>query len=265
MSLPTSQDGKVVLGIDPGANTGVALFVDGRLTGLATISPVEIDRLIKERQPLRVVFEDSRLQSHAWNARGKTALGPALATARSLGQVDAWCSLIVAICAEHGIPALLLDALIKPAVPMEVGPEAPLSMLGFSAPSFKMPKLGVIRVGPTKSPVKVKSAVLIVPLPLATTLPFTSEILTVNAAMAGALRPSAMTAAASFVFIASLNVLKNSISKLLQIYWVLHVRTSIPVAAISSNRNPARKAVVFPLMSLRGQRRLLGDVSLRLD
>jgi hypothetical protein len=106
MSLPTSDDGKVVLGIDPGANTGVALFVDGRLTGLATISPVEIARLIQERQPRRVVFEDSRLQSHAWNARGKTALGPALATARSLGQVDAWCSLIVAICAEHGIPAL---------------------------------------------------------------------------------------------------------------------------------------------------------------
>lgn len=96
----------VVLGIDPGANTGVALFEGGGLVGLATIAPVEITRLIMERAPQLVVFEDSRLQTHAWNARGKSAYGAALATARSLGQVDAWCSLIESICTELKIKAI---------------------------------------------------------------------------------------------------------------------------------------------------------------
>lgn len=95
-----------MLGIDPGANTGVALFEGGVLMGLATIAPVEITRLIMERAPSLVVFEDSRLQSHAWNARAKAAHGAALATARSLGQVDAWCSLITAICAELKIKTI---------------------------------------------------------------------------------------------------------------------------------------------------------------
>lgn len=95
----------LVLGIDPGAHTGVATYVDGQLTELETVSPHQIERLIRGRAPARVVFEDSRLQSHTWNARSKTTAGAALATARSLGQVDAWCALITSVCAELGIPA----------------------------------------------------------------------------------------------------------------------------------------------------------------
>ncbi|MNS80495.1 hypothetical protein D3C72_1141760 [compost metagenome] len=95
----------MILGIDPGANTGVAEFVSGQLTSLDTIEPHELERLLRAKRPGRVVFEDSRLQSHAWNARTKASKGSALATARSLGQVDAWCRLIVAICAELGITA----------------------------------------------------------------------------------------------------------------------------------------------------------------
>lgn len=93
----------LILGIDPGANTGVATYVDGMLTDLETVPPHQIERLIRGRQPARVVFEDSRLQSHTWT-RGKSGAASAK-MARNVGQVDAWCSLITAVCAELGVAA----------------------------------------------------------------------------------------------------------------------------------------------------------------
>lgn len=93
----------VVLGIDPGANTGLAVFRDGKLAALRTIQPVDLEQEILAIWPARVVFEDSRLQSHTWTqAKSRAA---AAKMARNVGQVDAWCSLIVAICGKHGIPA----------------------------------------------------------------------------------------------------------------------------------------------------------------
>ena len=94
-----------VLGIDPGANTGLAAFKGGALCFLETIEPLALERTLRHYAPGRVIFEDSRLATHTWNARKKPDFGAALATARSLGQVDAWCSLITAICADLGIPA----------------------------------------------------------------------------------------------------------------------------------------------------------------
>ena len=94
-----------ILGIDPGASTGLAFYEGGALTWLRTIEPHRIEHLVRDIAPARVVFEDSRLERRAWNARTKAAYGAALATARSLGQVDAWCSLITAVCADIGIPA----------------------------------------------------------------------------------------------------------------------------------------------------------------
>ncbi|MET3512759.1 hypothetical protein ABIC63_000524 [Pseudacidovorax sp. 1753] len=94
-----------ILGIDPGANTGIATFEGGQLRALDTITPLQLERTIRAAAPARVIYEDSRLQSRAWTAQAKTAKGAALATARDLGQVDAWCSLIDAICEELGIPA----------------------------------------------------------------------------------------------------------------------------------------------------------------
>ncbi len=93
----------LILGIDPGANTGVATYVDGLLTDLETVQPHRIERLIRGRQPVRVVFEDSRLQSHTWT-RGKSGAASAK-MARNVGQVDAWCSLITAVCADLGVAA----------------------------------------------------------------------------------------------------------------------------------------------------------------
>ena len=94
-----------ILGIDPGASTGLALFSDGRIFSLETIEPWDIERAIRAHNPWRVIFEDSRLQTHAWNARSKSTFGEALATARSLGQVDALCSLICELCGDIGMPA----------------------------------------------------------------------------------------------------------------------------------------------------------------
>ena len=94
-----------ILGIDPGASTGLACYDNGVLTWLRTIEPHTIEHILRHHLPARVVFEDSRLEKRTWNARTKNAYGAALATARSLGQVDAWCNLITAVCADLGIPA----------------------------------------------------------------------------------------------------------------------------------------------------------------
>ena len=93
----------MILGIDPGAHTGVATFVNGVLWQLDTIAPHQIERVLRQRMPSRVVFEDSRLQSHTWT-RARTAAASAK-MARNVGQIDAWCTLISAVCAELGIAA----------------------------------------------------------------------------------------------------------------------------------------------------------------
>ncbi len=93
----------IILGIDPGANTGVATYIGGRLVHLATIEPVDIASRIELSRPARVIFEDSRLLSHTWTqVKSRPA---ALKMARNVGEVDAWCKLIVAVCAQLDIPA----------------------------------------------------------------------------------------------------------------------------------------------------------------
>lgn len=92
-----------ILGIDPGANTGLAAFSGGALGFLKTIEPHAIEHNLRHYKPARVVFEDSRLESKVWTTAGSRAA--ALKIARNVGQIDAWCSLITAICADLGIPA----------------------------------------------------------------------------------------------------------------------------------------------------------------
>ena len=91
----------IVIGIDPGANTGVAYYSDGQLRKLETVAPLQLGEVI--RVASRVIFEDSRLTSFMFTTvKSRPA---ALKMARNVGQVDAWCSLIVAICEHLGIPA----------------------------------------------------------------------------------------------------------------------------------------------------------------
>ena len=92
-----------IIGIDPGKHTGVAIFTGGRLTELRTTDPQGVAALLDEIQPERVVFEDSRLTRATW-ARG---VSPAAMRkiARNVGQIDAWCTQLVDLCAARGIVA----------------------------------------------------------------------------------------------------------------------------------------------------------------
>lgn len=93
----------IVLGIDPGVSTGIAVFQDGALWKLETIAPHQIAGYLAAARPARVVFEDSRLTSHVFSTvKSRPA---ALKMARNIGEIDAWCRVITAVCAELHIPA----------------------------------------------------------------------------------------------------------------------------------------------------------------
>lgn len=94
----------ILLGIDPGVNTGVAEYHRGKLVKLDTLAPVRIAARLAEVRPDLLVFEDSRLQSHTWT-RGKSTAATAK-MARNVGQVDMLCGLIQAVCADLGIEAV---------------------------------------------------------------------------------------------------------------------------------------------------------------
>ncbi len=92
----------IILGVDPGANTGMAIYQDGELKRLTTIEPVDMAFAIRLANPDRVFFEDSRLTSFMFTTvKSRPA---ALKMARNVGQIDAWSSLIEAICAKLRIP-----------------------------------------------------------------------------------------------------------------------------------------------------------------
>ena len=76
---------------------------------MTTIQPHQIPRVLEQYKPVRVMFEDSRLQSKVWNTA--PTLPAKLKIARNVGEIDAWCSLITAVCgdlriAAHGIKPL---------------------------------------------------------------------------------------------------------------------------------------------------------------
>ena len=98
-----------ILGIDPGANTGIATFIGGKLLKLHTIEPHRLPELIGLSGAGRVIFEDSRLQSHLFSGHkpGTRPLSAAqqLKIARDVGRIDAWCALIAATCDDLSIPS----------------------------------------------------------------------------------------------------------------------------------------------------------------
>lgn len=91
----------LILGIDPGRYTGLAIFYEGKLSQLYTVEPVDIVSILSNNKPDRVIYEDSRLQSKVWTSVKGAA---ALKIARNIGEIDAWCSLINAICDRLNIP-----------------------------------------------------------------------------------------------------------------------------------------------------------------
>lgn len=92
-----------VIGLDPGLNTGIAIYEDGKLTELLTIEPINLADIFSHYsgEPLFVVFEDSRLQSHIWIP--SQSKGVAANIARKVGMVDAWCYMIERLCESYDI------------------------------------------------------------------------------------------------------------------------------------------------------------------
>lgn len=102
----------VILGCDPGQNTGVALYRAGKLKVLKTIQPHELDETLTWLAPDLVIFEDSRLQSHVWTASG-TSRRAAIKIGRNVGQIDQQCTVIEALCDKRGIPCVGISPLRK--------------------------------------------------------------------------------------------------------------------------------------------------------
>ena len=79
----------ILLAIDPGASTGMALFRDGKLVALRTVEPLALIETIKAVCPDAIAIEDSRLQGAIWHSgRGQAKL------ARDVGRIDGWCDLV---------------------------------------------------------------------------------------------------------------------------------------------------------------------------
>ena len=89
----------------------MAVYVGGALMRLSTCSPLHLAENIRAIRPDRVVFEDSRLQTFVFTTAKSRPV--ALSMARKVGQVDAWCGLIVAVCEGLGIPAHGISPLNK--------------------------------------------------------------------------------------------------------------------------------------------------------
>jgi hypothetical protein len=92
---------KQVVGIDPGQNTGTALYSNGKLVILQTIEPIDIQTFIRACAFDLIVFEDSRLQSAVWIPSASKAVANNIA--RKIGQVDALCSIIEDTCERYNI------------------------------------------------------------------------------------------------------------------------------------------------------------------
>jgi len=94
---------RTIIGLDPGASTGVAVYIGGKLNRLETIEPWQIPKLFDGFRVDRVVFEDSRLTSFMFTSVPSRAA--ALKMARNVGEIDAWSKLICAVCEQLNIPA----------------------------------------------------------------------------------------------------------------------------------------------------------------
>lgn len=100
-----------IIGIDPGQRTGIAVYRDGALCELRTVSPDQVAGVLEELAPRLVVLEDSRLQSAVF-ARG-TNQRAMLKIARNVGEIDQLCRQINELCNRMGIDCLGVSPLRK--------------------------------------------------------------------------------------------------------------------------------------------------------
>ena len=102
----------LVMGIDPGEQTGVALYCDGILLNLLTITPAQYWAVLDNHRPDLLVIEDSRLQSHVFTGP-KESPAARLKIARNIGMVDGFCSILARMAETLEIPMIGVSPLGK--------------------------------------------------------------------------------------------------------------------------------------------------------
>ncbi len=95
----------IILGIDPGTQTGLAYFDKGELFKLETVHPLDLkEKLVTAWTEFdQVIFEDSRLTRPVWSR--DTSAAARLKIARNVGMVDMVCNMIVQACEQAQKPA----------------------------------------------------------------------------------------------------------------------------------------------------------------
>lgn len=101
-----------IIGIDPGVQTGVAIYEGGHLEHLATIEVHGYYTLLQSERPGLVIVEDSRLQSHVFTAPKITG-NAKNKVARNIGMVDGFCHLLESLCKALEIEIISVSPLGK--------------------------------------------------------------------------------------------------------------------------------------------------------
>lgn len=104
-----------LLGIDPGQNTGLAIYEAGILTELVTTTPYGALAHLHAHHARYdlIAIEDSRCQSALFSVEGEKIHAKALKIARDVGRIDALCALIAECCAAHGVPIVQISPKTK--------------------------------------------------------------------------------------------------------------------------------------------------------
>jgi hypothetical protein len=112
----------ITVGVDPGKDTGVAIFKDKKLVELKTFTPFTfilwLQEKVKEKEITMVVFENSKLQSHIFtvisaNKRRNIGQGVGGRIGRNIGQVDGFCEIIKEMCEFYKIECKGVSPLAK--------------------------------------------------------------------------------------------------------------------------------------------------------
>ena len=102
----------LVMGFDPGEQTGAALYRDGTLSELFTTLPAQYGAVLANYKPDLLVVEDSRLQSHVFTGPNESAKAR-LKIARNIGMVDGFCSILARMAETLEIPMIGVSPLGK--------------------------------------------------------------------------------------------------------------------------------------------------------
>ena len=91
-----------VLGIDPGKNTGYAVYRNRELIEIGSMTDYKFYEWFREHgdQFDIIALEDSRKQRHVWSA-SKASGAAAVKIGRDLGRLDHQCHMIQSLCYER--------------------------------------------------------------------------------------------------------------------------------------------------------------------